>query len=194
MNTDTIQLISQIILIFGGAWLTKNHMSATDVQGLIGAAATIIGIAWKFTHFAGATAATAAAPQNVPITKGNGLGPTVPLFLALLLPFAFAGCASNPAVVGHVVSLTDTVFGIDVQTTSTPNNTPRIRLGFVRSVQFIEPAVTNNTINVPQFANTFNMSQTASPFDFGVEENVASQSYLTGNMTNGVTAQPIIPK
>lgn len=197
MNTNTIQLLAQIVMIFGGGYFAAHHLglTQTDVQGVIAGLAAITGVVWKLTHFNAATAAAAAPnPQTVPITKGNNLMGNAPLFLACLLPLAFAGCASNPAVVGHVVSVTDRGFGINIQTASSPNSTPTVKLGFFSQTVFIEPVATNATLETPAVANTFALDNTGSPFTFGVNETIASEDYQTGSPTNGVAAQPIIPK
>lgn len=202
MNTDTIQAIAQVVLILVGPWLARNHISLTsiDLTGAIGAIMTAGGIIWKALHLASLLKGSPSqTTTNITAGKGNGLGAgNVPIFLAFVLPsFAallFAGCASNPAVVGHVVSVTDRGFGVNIQTASSPNSTPTVKLGFFSQTVFIEPVATNATLETPAVANTFALDNTGTPFAFGVNETIASQDYQTGSATNSIAAQPIIPK
>lgn len=196
MNTNTIQLIAQVGLLAVGPLLAGHGITVTqnNLEELFGALAFVAGVIWKFSHFTAATAAAASTPQSLPVTKGNGMAPTVPLLLLMLLPIGFAGCSSTP-VVGHVYSFTDFCFGLDVQTTSVPNNTPRVRIGLVRSVQFIEPVATNAPLSVPDVANNFGLANSASgAISLDVSESVASGHYQTGTGTNPISSQPIIPK
>lgn len=143
--------------------------------------------------FLRASNATAQA-QSAPASKSN-LPTSAPLFILMLLPLALlAGCQSNPAVIGHVISVTDRGFGINVQTASSPNSTPSVKLGFFSQTVFLEPVVTNNVANVPAVANTFSIDNAAAPFTFGVDETLASGIYRTGNATNNTAAEPAIPK
>jgi len=198
MNTDTIQAIGQVILIIAGPWLAKNHVTFTtaDFTGAIGSLMTAAGVVWKLVHLASLLKGSPnQATTNVNDGKGNGLGASIPLFLILLLPLAmFTGCQTNPAVVGHVISVTDRGFGINIETASSPNSTPTVKMGFFSQTVFIEPVATNATLETPAVANTFALDNNGSPFSFGVNETIASQDYQTGNATNSVAAQPIVPK
>lgn len=116
--------------------------------------------------------------------------------LALGIAFGASGCTSALNS-GHIVSVTERGFGIDIITTSTANGTPQIKLGFFSSAVVLEPVATNAVLTAPNFANTFAIDQTASPFAFGVNETIASGSYQTGNVMSTNTAiasQPVVPK
>ena len=93
---------------------------------------------------------------------------------------------------GHVVSVTETVLGFKIAQ-AVANETPEVDFGYSRSTVVLEPTITNQTINVPGIANTFGFNNT-SFLDFGLDETFASQSYQTGNNTNDISSQPIIPK
>lgn len=131
------------------------------------------------------------------LMRGNRLRNTFKLLvLALGLTVGASGCTSALNS-GHIVSVTERGFGIDIVTTSTANGTPQIKLGFFSSAVVLEPTVTNATLTAPNFANTFAIDQTASPFAFGVNETIASGSYQTGNVMDTNTAiasQPVVPK
>jgi hypothetical protein len=121
--------------------------------------------------------------------------PLLLLLVTLLASFIFTGCTSS-SVVGHVVSVTERGFGIQVEATTSTTQTPKVRLGFFSSTVFLEP-VTTNAVFVPSVANTFAIDNTAAPFSFGVNEAVASGNYQAGNTisaTNPIAAQPIVPK
>lgn len=190
---NNIQALAQIVLLIGGPLLAHNHvtLSSADAQGIAGALLTLGAIVWKFRHVN-----SLVNSQPVTISRGNSSGSNAMLVLliALLVPALFVGCA-NPPVVGHVISVTDTCFGLDVQTTSSPNTTPRVRLGFVRSAIVTEPVVTNTPLNVPDFANNFGLDNTVNTgISLGISESIASGHYQTGAGTNPISSQPIIPK
>ena len=120
--------------------------------------------------------------------------------LLIVVCAALVGCASNPCVVGHVVSGTDRGFGSAMtSSTTSANGSPTIRLGFFSSTVIIEPVLTNAVASVPGIANTFALDQATSPFLFGVDETFASGNYQTldptaTGTTNSMTSQPIVAK
>ncbi len=76
------------------------------------------------------------------------------LLLCVLASFLFTGCASNPCVVGHVVSVTDRGFGVQIQSsTVSANSLPTVKLGFFSSNVVIEPVLTNAVAQVPSIAS-----------------------------------------
>lgn len=94
---------------------------------------------------------------------------------------------------GKVISVSERVFGIRIAQ-QTQNQSPEIDLGFSSSTVRLIPTSTNAPIQVPAYADTFNIQQAATPFDFNVNETTASGGYQTGGATNSVAAQPIVPK
>lgn len=122
------------------------------------------------------------------------------LFCSLLLTSCLA-VAAIPVVTGcttaigsgKVISVSERVFGIRIAQ-QTQNQTPEIDLGFCSSTVRLIPTSTNAPIQVPAYADTFAIAQSATPFDFNVNETTAAGGYQTGNGTNQVAAQPIIPK
>jgi hypothetical protein len=98
MNTDTLQLIGQILLIGLGPILAKRGISigSADVDHLLGAGSFVVGIIWKFWHW-NATPSTPAAAQAIPIKQ-------IVSALALTTALFFMGCAhlapgADPVVV-----------------------------------------------------------------------------------------------
>jgi cystathionine beta-lyase/cystathionine gamma-synthase len=92
---------------------------------------------------------------------------------------------------GHVVSVTERVYGLKVAQ-ATQNETPEIEIGFSSTTVVLMPTITNQTLNVPAIADTFSLDQT-STFALGIGETFASGVYQTGPDTN-TTSKPIVPK
>ena len=117
------------------------------------------------------------------------------LCLLLVPVILLAGCTSAINS-GHIVSVTERGFGILIAQ-STQNQTPEIKLGFFSSAVVLEPVTTNGTLTAPNFANTFAIDQSTAPFNFGVDETIASGNYMTGNPLNSTNAsmasKPIVP-
>ena len=91
MNTDTLQLIGQILLIGLGPLLAKHGVTFgnAEVDKIVGGAATVIGIIWKFWHWNATPSAPAASqPVNIPITK------IAPLLALMAVSLYFVGCAA----------------------------------------------------------------------------------------------------
>lgn len=111
----------------------------------------------------------------------------------ILLAGCLTGC-TTAVNSGHIVSVTERGFGIRVAQ-STQNQTPEISLGFFSSAVVLEP-VSTNALSAPNFANTFSIDQSVTPFSFGVNETIASGNYRTGNTmaTNQVASEPAIAK
>lgn len=109
MNTDTAQLLGQIVLIALGPILAKRGISlgSADVDHVLGTASFLIGVIWKFRHW-NATPSTPPSGGNgisIPITR---VAPVVALAAALF----FMGCVplapgADPIVVR--VEQTETV-------------------------------------------------------------------------------------
>lgn len=198
MNTDTIQAIAQIVLLIVGPLLAKNHVTLTraDLVGAIGGVMTAAGVVWKLAHLASLLKGSPnQATTTITAGKGNGLGPAVPLMVALLGTMFFAGCANNPPVVGHVALITTRGFGLWVETSSVPNGTPNAKLGLFSQQTFVEPVITNNAVEVPNFASTSSLQNSVNAGLLGLNagEDLASGNYMTGNGTNGFRSQPIVP-
>jgi hypothetical protein len=90
MNTDTLQLIGQVILIGLGPVLAKHGISLgnADLDKLLGSVSLLAGIVWKFWHWNVTPSAPAASqPAAVPI---NRIVSVLALTAAL---FLFWGCA-----------------------------------------------------------------------------------------------------
>src|SRR6185312_16847534 len=94
MNTDTLQLIGQIILIGLGPILAKRGISigSADVDHVVGGFALVAGVIWKFWHWDATPAAPAATrPVTIPITK---ITPLLAIAAGLLvLDGCLTGCA-----------------------------------------------------------------------------------------------------
>lgn len=175
-----------------GVWAISHGLATSDQwQAVGGVAAAFAGFLWHwYESHAHAVATGKVAPLQAPRQLGLLIG-----FLLLAAMF-FTGCASSPGRVGHVVSVTERGFGLQFETTTEPQQTPKVKLGFFSSTVFVEPVVTNAQATVPQFANTFAIQQSLSPFDFGVNETLASGNYRTGNpisASNSVASEPAIP-
>lgn len=102
---DSIQLIAQVILMAGGAWFAKNHISLTqaDLEGALGGLATFLGIVWKFYHWFKTPANPALVSLPNAGAKAAGSAPLhlVLMFLvglaALVPPMGRAQGAPSPA-------------------------------------------------------------------------------------------------
>lgn len=107
----------------------------------------------------------------------------LPALLALPL---LAGCetALNS---GHVVSVTERVYGLKVAE-AVANETPEVELGFSSTTVVLMPTITNATLNVPAIADTFTMDQT-SALGLNIGEAFSSQTYEASDTNQ----RPIIP-
>ena len=116
-----------------------------------------------------------------------------------MIPLAIAAEATvinNPQ--GKIVSVTERGIGFKVETTTTTTQTPTVVFGLFSSTVVLEPTSTdtNGIVHSPNFANTFDFSQSGA-LSLGVDENLASGNYqtLSPDATNSVVAtQPILPK
>lgn len=95
---------------------------------------------------------------------------------------------------GNVVSITESGLGVKVSTANSSTQTPDVMLGFFRTQVTLLPTATNAVLNTPSVGATFKASQSAAPFNFGVDETIASGTYQTSNQTNQPSSQPIVPK
>jgi hypothetical protein len=189
---DLIQLLLQTALKAGaGALVTHGLATGNQAQDFAAVVMALAALVWSHVHLKSKT-----APASVTITtSGNAKPPLMLLAWGLVLAGLVTGCTSAINS-GHVVSVTERGFGIIIAQ-STQNQSPEIKLGFFSSAIVLEPCVTNATLTVPDFANTFALDQAASPFSFGVDETIASGRYQTGNPlspSNSIASQPIVPK
>ena len=118
------------------------------------------------------------------------------LLLTTAVIALFAGCTSvinNPQ--GKIVSITERGIGFTVaQSPSTQS--PEVKFGFFSSAIVFLPTSTNSPTFSPNFANTFDFSQTGA-LQLGIGENIASGNYQTlspGSTNSALVTQPVVPK
>lgn len=119
--------------------------------------------------------------------------PVIPVVLCALCLIQ-SGCVTAIKH-GNVVSITESGLGVKVSTANSSTQTPDVTLGFFRTQVTLLPTGTNGVPPVaPNVAATFKASQSAAPFNFGVDETIAAGNYQTGANSNNISSQPVVPK
>ena len=188
MNTDQIASLIRSGLKIGGALLVAHGLTAyadvlnmPDVFGLALALAGLIG-----SHYKHASAADGTLPP----------GPLKAALVLLVAALAVTGCTSvmnTPG--GKIVSITERGLGLKLSQNSA-TQTPEGWLGFFSSTIMFVPTTTNGTVGAPNFANTFDASNSGM-FDTAIGENLASGNYSTfepGQTNSAPATVPIVPK
>lgn len=114
--------------------------------------------------------------------------------ILLITSLAFTGCTSVlNCPTGKVFSISEHVIGLEVASASSTTMTPTIRFGFTSTTIVVIPTSTNGPTFVPDFADTFDNSDT-SPFSVNISENLGSghvATYVSGVTNSAVQTTPV---
>jgi hypothetical protein len=133
-------------------------------------------------------AAAALAAMGYTFARGMAKQSVKLLLLGIVL-VGMAGC-TTALKSDKIVSVKQRTFGIQIGA-SPSTQTPEIKLGLVTTVFQLIPTTTNGPIYSPKFFDTFEIGQSANPFNTSVRENTGSGDV---QVTTNAQGSAIIPK
>lgn len=134
-------------------------------------------------------AAAALAAMGYTFARGMAKSGVVKLLLICGLVLSASGC-TTALKSDKIVSVKQRTFGIQIGA-SPSTQTPEIKLGLVTTVFQLIPTTTNGPIYSPKFFDTFEIGQSANPFNTSVRENTGSGDV---QVTTNAQGSAIIPK
>lgn len=168
-------LARQALTALAGALIARHLLDQATADQLTGyllpAIMLVASYGWEHLHLF-SVSKPLVSPKNVPLMA---LGSFLACFLA-------TGCqtALNS---NKIISVKQRCFGVVLETTSSANQTPNVKLGFVSTVWQMIPTCTNAPIYAPLYMDTFDLGQSINPFGTDISENTGAGSVMIG--TNG---------
>lgn len=167
-------------------WVIPNDIYAAAVALL--AVFIRAGITREIAGLASAPTLTLNPPVNNSPQARPSTGVSGPLGLLACggLMLLATGCMSTAIKDGYIVSVKQRAFGLIVETASTQNGSPNIKLGFASTVVQMIPTATNE-LHAPKFVDSFDIQQSINPFDTSISENAGSGDVVVGATDYGLS-------
>ena len=174
MNSDTVQtLVRSILKIAAGMAIAKGWTDDSTATEIAGGIAAFVGVIWGVLHRTPSLEQPARRVSTLLLVGGAGV-------------FLTGGCSIAAIKQGDVVMIKERIVGIRVVSTSTQTQTPEVDFGLSSTVMAFIPTSTN-ALHIPRVMDTFDLHNTAVPFDVGISENLGTGDVLVGAGTNGTS-------